>query len=30
MFGKEVFGKDFRKPERREFIPVSSMDKRIL
>lgn len=29
MFGKEAFGKDFRKPERREFIPVSSMDKRI-
>ena len=29
MFGKDVFGKDFRKPERREFIPVSSMDKRI-
>ena len=29
LFGREAFGKDFRKPERRDFIPVSSADKRI-
>ena len=29
QFGREAFGKDFRKPERRDFIPVSSADKRI-
>lgn len=29
LFGKEAFGKDFRKPEKRTFVPVSSAGKRI-
>ncbi|WP_308755885.1 pitrilysin family protein [uncultured Bacteroides sp.] len=28
-FGREAFGKGFRKPERREFTPASAVDKRI-
>ena len=29
LFGREAFGKGFQKPEKTDFIPVSSVDKRI-
>lgn len=29
LFGSEPFGKDFRKPEKRSYVPVTSSEKRI-
>lgn len=29
LFGKDAFGREFRKPEKRDFVPASSADKRI-